>query len=71
MVRKTKVAVVEHPRGGEGSVEFHHIVSEEELNGHGVCHGSTSSAQQRRLASACGEYRTLFHFKGERGICGQ
>ena len=35
MVRKTKVAVVEHPRGGEGSVEFHHIVSEEELNGHG------------------------------------
>ena len=35
MVRKTKVAVVEHPRGGEGSVEFHHIVSEEQLNGHG------------------------------------
>ena len=35
MVRKTKVAVVEHPRGGEGSVEFHHIVSAEELNGHG------------------------------------
>ena len=35
MVRKAKVAVVEHPRGGEGSVEFHHIVSEEELNGHG------------------------------------
>ena len=35
MVRKTKVAVVEHPRGVEGSVEFHHIVSEEELNGHG------------------------------------
>ena len=35
MVRKAKIAVVEHARGGEGSVEFHHIVSAEELNGHG------------------------------------
>ena len=35
MVRKTEVNVVEHARGGEGSVEFHHIVSAEELNGHG------------------------------------
>ena len=33
MVRKTKTAVVEHARGGEGSVEFHHILSAEELNG--------------------------------------
>lgn len=35
MVRKAKTTVVEHARGGEGSVEFHHIVSAEELNGHG------------------------------------
>lgn len=42
MVRKTKVAVVEHPRGGEGSVEFHHIVSAEELNGHGSMYAMQS-----------------------------
>ncbi len=35
MVRKADIKVVEHARGGEGSVEFHHIVSAEELNGHG------------------------------------
>lgn len=36
MVRKTEVKVVEGLRGGKGSVEFHHIVSQEELNGHGT-----------------------------------
>lgn len=35
MVRKAKVEVKEHVRGGEGSVEFHHVVSKEELCGHG------------------------------------
>ena len=35
MVRKTEVKVVEGLRGGRGQVEFHHILSKEELNGHG------------------------------------
>ncbi len=35
MVRKTEVKVVEGLRGGKGQVEFHHILSKEELNGHG------------------------------------
>lgn len=36
MVRKTDVKVVEGLRGGNGTVELHHIVSKEELNGHGT-----------------------------------
>lgn len=36
MVRKTNVKVVEGLRGGNGAVEIHHIVSPEELNGHGT-----------------------------------
>ena len=35
MVRKTDVKFVEGLRGGRGQVELHHIVSKEELNGHG------------------------------------
>lgn len=35
MVRKPQVEVVEGLRGGKGSVEFHRLVTEEELNGHG------------------------------------
>ncbi|MDD2959682.1 MAG: cupin domain-containing protein [Lachnospiraceae bacterium] len=35
MVRKTEVKVMEGLRGGSGQVELHHIVSPEELNGHG------------------------------------
>lgn len=35
MVRKTDVKIVEGLRGGDGSVELRHIVSREELNGHG------------------------------------
>ena len=35
MVRKTVTRVAEGVRGGEGTVEFHDIVTAEELNGHG------------------------------------
>ncbi|MDO4298304.1 MAG: cupin domain-containing protein [Lachnospiraceae bacterium] len=35
MVRKTDVQIVKELRGGKGEVEIHHIVSKEELNGHG------------------------------------
>ena len=35
MVRKTTTRVVEGARGGAGSVEFHDIISAEEMNGHG------------------------------------
>jgi len=35
MVRKTTKRVVEHARGGEGTVEFHDILSKDELFGHG------------------------------------
>ncbi len=35
MVRKADIKIVEGLRGGKGQVEFHHIVSKEELNGHG------------------------------------
>ena len=35
MVRKTNVVVLENVRGGKGTVEFHHILKEEELYGHG------------------------------------
>ena len=35
MVRKTEVTIAEGLRGGKGQVEFHHIVSKDELNGHG------------------------------------
>ena len=31
MVRKTNVVVQQNVRGGEGTVEFHHILAEEEL----------------------------------------
>ena len=35
MVRKAIVETKSEVRGGKGEVEFHHIVSAEELNGHG------------------------------------
>ena len=35
MIRKTTVQKVEGLRGGKGVAEIHHIVSKEELNGHG------------------------------------
>lgn len=35
MVRKANVEIKTEVRGGKGEVEFHHIVSAEELNGHG------------------------------------
>ncbi|MCI8417271.1 MAG: cupin domain-containing protein [Lachnospiraceae bacterium] len=35
MVRKTTTRVVEGARGGAGSVEFHDILSADEMNGHG------------------------------------
>lgn len=35
MVRKAQVEVKKEVRGGKGEVEFHHIVSAAELNGHG------------------------------------
>lgn len=35
MVRKTNVVTAEGLKGGKGSVEIRHIVSAEELNGHG------------------------------------
>ena len=36
MVRKPEVKVIEGLRGGKGQVELHHIVSAQELNGHGT-----------------------------------
>lgn len=41
MVRKTTKRVVEHARGGEGTVEFYDIVSAEELYGHGRVYAKT------------------------------
>ena len=35
MVRKVMERVVEHARGGDGSVIFHDIITPEEFNGHG------------------------------------
>lgn len=35
MVRKTQTEIKHGLRGGNGEVEIHHIVSKEELNGHG------------------------------------
>ena len=35
MVRKTEVKKVEGLRGGKGTAEVHHIVTAEELRGHG------------------------------------
>lgn len=35
MVRKTDTQIVKELRGGKGEVEIQHIVSKEELNGHG------------------------------------
>ena len=35
MVRKTKTEIKKELRGGRGEVEIQHIVSREELNGHG------------------------------------
>ena len=35
MVRKTEVKMVEGLRGGKGTAEVHHIVTAEELRGHG------------------------------------
>ena len=35
MVRKTETVFVPHLRGGEGTVEIHHILSTDELMGHG------------------------------------
>ena len=36
MVRKTQVVKHFELRGGKGDVEFHHIISEEEMMGHGA-----------------------------------
>lgn len=35
MIRKTEVAFVPNLRGGEGTIEIHHILPKEELMGHG------------------------------------
>lgn len=35
MVRKPEVTVVNNLRGGEGAAEIHHILSKDELRGHG------------------------------------
>lgn len=35
MVRKTQLEIKKELRGGKGEVEIRHIVSKEELNGHG------------------------------------
>ncbi|MDY3251333.1 MAG: cupin domain-containing protein [Candidatus Choladocola sp.] len=35
MVRKAEIKIAKEVRGGKGEVEFHHIVTKEELNGHG------------------------------------
>ena len=35
MVRKERLEVKEHLRGGDGEVKFYHVLGEEELNGHG------------------------------------
>jgi mannose-6-phosphate isomerase-like protein (cupin superfamily) len=35
LVRKTKVEMKQEVRGGKGEVEFRHILSADELNGHG------------------------------------
>lgn len=35
MIRKPEGIVKEHAQGGEGSVEFFHVLNEEELMGHG------------------------------------
>jgi len=35
MVRKDKIEIKEGLRGGKGSIEFHHILEEKELLGHG------------------------------------
>ena len=39
MVRKTTNEVRENVRGGDGKIEFQHIISKEELNGHGTLFG--------------------------------
>ena len=35
MVRKAQIEIKKELRGGKGEVEFHHILTKEELNGHG------------------------------------
>ena len=35
MVRKAQIEIKKELRGGKGEVEFHHILTQEELNGHG------------------------------------
>ena len=35
MVRKAQIEIKKELRGGKGEVEFHHILTREELNGHG------------------------------------
>lgn len=35
MIRKPEVVIVDNLRGGEGSIEIHHILTKEELKGHG------------------------------------
>lgn len=35
MVRKAQIEIKKELRGGKGEVEFHHILTQKELNGHG------------------------------------
>ncbi|MCD8249557.1 MAG: cupin domain-containing protein [Lachnospiraceae bacterium] len=35
MVRKAEITLSKNARGGEGTLEMHHILKPEELNGHG------------------------------------
>lgn len=41
MVRKPTKRVIEHLRGGEGTVEIYDIVTADELNGHGSMYAKT------------------------------
>lgn len=55
MIRKDNVLEVEHLGGGKGTAYVHHIVSKEELLGHGRLYAKdcSSSRCKCRLASAC------------------
>lgn len=71
MVRKAQIEIKKELRGGKGEVEFHHILTQEELNGHGSMYAMVrlKPGCSIGISSAHREHRTIFYFGGKRYVC--
>ena len=70
MVRKAQIEIKKNC-AVERRGEFHHILTQEELNGHGsyVRDGPPETGLQHRISSAHREHRAIFYFGRKRYVC--